>query len=581
MIDSKHFLNGISNTGYLTAAICAFGVLIVWKLISAIFFSPLSHIPGPLLTAITPHYINFLSALNQRTIGTYSLHRRYGPIVRVSPTEVSVLSPEAVREVYSSPHYAKYAPLYSMFGHFGAPSAFSSCTREEHGWRRKAVSQSYSLSFVLKDEVATGKVLQAVKDYLNFVESDRRVDIYNANTFYATDVVTGKIFGSEASMKTLAGNEAHREIVLGHYDRTGRVPTWMLLELPFITNVLEWLAFYRRKAWSWVWGGEVKDREIVARIRKWSWDAFMDAKSNSREDTIAGRLAKLVREGGSAEGVWDDRGAIIAEGNDTPQSGSFGYSTSYLTLLDYWVEGDDPIITLNAQKRLHSELLDAFPKSAEISGSGWPHSMDVQILPHETILKALNLPYLDAILKETLRIYTAVPIRLPRVVPPSAATNSTSSHRSGRIVEGKFIPAGTTIGAFAYGIHRDEVFAVETGEKDKPGDVDSFLPERWLINGGVEGELTPDASAKEKQRIRAIEARLWAFSSGGRNCVGRHVSILGMKLLLVAIYSRYQTRVTPNSGVKVTHNRWNDRRTFRDVLPFLGVDGVVTFTPYE
>jgi len=98
----------------------------------------------------------------------------------------------------------------------------------------------------------------------------------------------------------------------------------------------------------------------------------------------------------------------------------------------------------NVQKRLHSELLDAFPKPAEKSSSGWPHSMDIQSLPHETILKVLNLPYLDAVLKETLRVYTAIPITLPRVVPPSAITDSISGHRNGRVVEGKFIPAGKT-----------------------------------------------------------------------------------------------------------------------------------------
>ncbi|CAZ80254.1 unnamed protein product [Tuber melanosporum] len=576
MIDSEYFLNGISNMEYLTAAICAFGALIVWKLISAIFFSPLSHIPGPLVTAVTPHYINFLSALNQRTVGTYSLHKRYGPIVRLSPTEISILSPQAIKEVYSSPHYTKYTPLYSIFTHFGAQNSFTSCTREEHGWRRKAVSEPYSLSFVLKDEAATGKVLKAVKDYLGFVESDRRVDIYNANTFYATDVVTGKIFGLEASMKTLAGNEEHREIVLGHYARTRRTQVWMYIEFPLIMNLFEWFAFYTGRVWSWIHGEEIEGWEMVSQAQRWGWDAYMDAKSNSREGTVAGRLAKLVQEGGSGEEAWDDRGAV-SEVMDQMLAG-MDTTGDTLSFLMYQISLPE---SRSVQKRLHSELLNAFPKSAEMPGLGWPHSMDVQSLPHETILKVLNLPYLDAALKETLRVYSAIPITLPRVVPASTTTDRISGHRNGRILEGKFIPAGTTIGTLAYGIHRDEVFAVETKQKDEPGDVDSFVPERWLINGGIEGKLTPDELEQEKQRIRTMEARLWAFGSGGRNCVGRHLSILEMKLLLATIYSRYQTQVTPNSGVKITHNRWDQRRTFRDVLPFRRVDGVVTFTPYE
>ena len=172
------------------------------------------------------------------------------------------------------------------------------------------MSESYSLSFVLKNEVATGKVLKVVKDYLGFVESDRRVDIYNANIFYAIDVVTGKIFGSEASMKTLAGNEAHREIVFGQFARTRRAQVWMYIEFPFVMNVFKRVLFYTGRVWNWVCGEKIEDWEMVGQIQRWGWDAYMDAQSNSGEDTVARRLRRLVQEGGSTEGVWDDKGAI-------------------------------------------------------------------------------------------------------------------------------------------------------------------------------------------------------------------------------------------------------------------------------
>ena len=48
----------------------------------------------------------------------------------------------------------------------------------------------------------------------------------------------------------------------------------------------------------------------------------------------------------------------------------------------------------------------------------------------------------DAVLKETLRMYSALPATLPRVVPPSTTTDMISGGRNGRVVEGKFIPAG-------------------------------------------------------------------------------------------------------------------------------------------
>ncbi|KAL0254661.1 hypothetical protein SLS55_010141 [Diplodia seriata] len=56
-----------------------------------------------------------------------------------------------------------------------------------------------------------------------------------------------------------------------------------------------------------------------------------------------------------------------------------------------------------------------------------------------------QLPLLNAIINETLRLYCAVPGSLPRVVPAGGAT-----------IGGYFIPEGTTVSTQAYTLHRDE-----------------------------------------------------------------------------------------------------------------------------
>lgn len=141
------------------------------------------------------------------------------------------------------------------------------------------------------------------------------------------------------------------------------------------------------------------------------------------------------------------------------------------------------------------------------------------------------LPYLDAVLKETLRIYTAIPITLPRVVPPLTSMTqprfkeSKISKKNGRYIEGYFLPAGTVVGSFAHGIHRDkDIFAVQDrpdGGTDLSG-VDDFYPERWLVGEGrdIPG-LSTDSIQHEEERIRIMERRFWAFGSGGRGCVGK------------------------------------------------------------
>ncbi|KAI1214327.1 putative elymoclavine monooxygenase [Annulohypoxylon truncatum] len=94
-----------------------------------------------------------------------------------------------------------------------------------------------------------------------------------------------------------------------------------------------------------------------------------------------------------------------------------------------------------------------------------------------------NLPYLNAVVKETLRLSNPVPGCLPRIVP------------SGGIhVKSVYIPAGTAVSV--------TLLCIQQNEKLFP-EPQKFRPERWL---GEEGKLV------EKWNI--------AFSRGPRQCIG-------------------------------------------------------------
>jgi cytochrome P450 len=75
--------------------------------------------------------------------------------------------------------------------------------------------------------------------------------------------------------------------------------------------------------------------------------------------------------------------------------------------------------------------------------------------------QAQNLPYLQACLKEAMRVRPAVGLNITRVVPPEGAE-----------LDGHFFPGGTTIACNGWVLHRDkEVFGQ---------DADDYRPERWL-----------------------------------------------------------------------------------------------------
>lgn len=90
--------------------------------------------------------------------------------------------------------------------------------------------------------------------------------------------------------------------------------------------------------------------------------------------------------------------------------------------------------------------------------------------------------YLAAVIKETLRLYAP----LPSFEPRSGSVDS--------VIDGYSIPAGTVVGMAPYTLHRNpEVFK----------DPFTFNPDRWLAVDTTE-----------------MNRWFWAFSSGGRMCVG-------------------------------------------------------------
>ncbi|KAL2024430.1 hypothetical protein VTK56DRAFT_8241 [Thermocarpiscus australiensis] len=134
-----------------------------------------------------------------------------------------------------------------------------------------------------------------------------------------------------------------------------------------------------------------------------------------------------------------------------------------------------------------------------------------------------KLPYLDAVVMEGLRCYPAIPMSLPRLVP-----------RVGRTIDGFFLPEGTTVSCQAYSVHR-----VDKTVFPSP---DTFLPERWLED--------PKGDAERKKH-------LFAFGAGGRGCIGKHLAIAEMKMLLQAVYSRFTT--VPDLAMEPCHMEMSDQ----------------------
>jgi cytochrome P450 len=97
-----------------------------------------------------------------------------------------------------------------------------------------------------------------------------------------------------------------------------------------------------------------------------------------------------------------------------------------------------------------------------------------------------QLAYLEAVVKEGLRVFPSIPMSLPRCIPAGGAT-----------VDGQWLPGGTIVSCQPYSMHR-----MDEGVFPNP---DDFEPQRWL----------EEKASTERNRL------FFAFSNGGRACIGR------------------------------------------------------------
>lgn len=126
-----------------------------------------------------------------------------------------------------------------------------------------------------------------------------------------------------------------------------------------------------------------------------------------------------------------------------------------------------------------------------------------------------GLPYLDAVMREAMRINPGIAMIFERVVPEGGFT----------LPDGRYIPAGTKVGINP---------AVTNRDKDVFGDdADVFNPDRWLRKP----DETQEAFDARLRRMRDVAD--FTFGGGGRVCMGRYLAVLELYKLFATLYSLY------------------------------------------
>ncbi|KAI8216517.1 hypothetical protein K4K54_012135 [Colletotrichum sp. SAR 10_86] len=171
---------------------------------------------------------------------------------------------------------------------------------------------------------------------------------------------------------------------------------------------------------------------------------------------------------------------------------------------------------------------------AEIDAAA-PHTAQPVIADAE----ARALPYLQAVIKEGLRIFQ-----------PAASFAAKEAPPEGDVWKGTFIPGGTRIGWSVWAVLRRE----ETWGKDSA----EFRPERWIMeaDGG---------SCTSAEKLREMEG-VWelVFSYGRHQCLGKPVAVMELNKVFFELFRRFDFSIcypltpwkTANCGVHLQSEMW-------------------------
>ncbi|KAM0326320.1 hypothetical protein ACHAQA_006920 [Verticillium albo-atrum] len=151
-----------------------------------------------------------------------------------------------------------------------------------------------------------------------------------------------------------------------------------------------------------------------------------------------------------------------------------------------------------------------------------------QPCPHAT---ARALPYLEAVVRETLRYHPAVSMTMERIVPDGGLV----------LPDGSVVPGGCFVGMNPYIVGRNKgIFGP---------DADDFRPDRWLQQDDENEEAY-------KERMQLWNTANLTFGGGSRICLGRNLSQMEVYKVVPSVISRFDIELADPNEKWWTSSRW-------------------------
>ena len=454
------------------------------------YFHPLSRFPGPFWASITSLWYFQTIRLGKARNVQHSLHEKYGDFVRIGPKQLAVCHPEAIETIFGAKNGRVWRKggFYDGFdSHYPNSRAdgFSERDEAKNTERRRLIAGLYAQGNVLSYEPRVDRVIDLFYRKMEiFCESEEPADISLWLKRYTFDVI-GEIFHG-------------REDGFGMVREGRDYNQWCYLmevmpDIGASITYIPWAFRYLYLASQLVYKSGrdgvkgmldiVKQAERATHER---WKAMQQGHEYPHDDILTGLLEIVQEKGTKVQWTVED---VVTEVWSTIWAGSDTTASALTSIFYHLHKAPDKL------EKLRREIDGAF-RDGRLS---YPIRFN----------DARKLPYLHAVVVESMRVHPSIGLGLPREVPSEGAD-----------ICGTFVPGDVEV-----------IMNPAAVQFDKRGfgeDAHEWIPERWY---------------RDEAAVKQMERAMLRFGHGPRMCIGRHISEVEMYKLLPTILREFEFKL--------------------------------------
>jgi len=453
----------------------AIGVVLLFIVVNVLStirqYRRLAHFKGPFQASLSKWWLIKRVGGGRAYLDFWEVNKRYGSIARIGPNDLVTSDPDLMKHMLGARSVYRRSDWYDgMRFNPAMNNCLSWRDEEEHLKLRSKMAAGYSGREV---EGLERKIDENILRFASLIDSyvtqGKPFDFGRKAQYFTLDVISDIAFGEPFGFI-----ETDSDVY--EYIRT----TEETIPMAMVTTVIPWLVtLLSSPTFKWLMPSE-KDKLGFGKVM------------GVAKETAAERFGpdKKVRR--------DMLGSFIAHGLTQREAES--------EILLQIVAGSDTTATAIRSTILH--LITSPRILAKLHAEISAHPYSTPVIPNSI---AQEMPYLQAVIKEGLRIF-----------PPVAGLMAKESPPGGDTFKGQYIPGGTRVGYCAWGIYRDEgIWGADAGE---------FRPERWIDDS--------------EDKIKHMESTLdLIFSYGRYQCLGRPVALMELNKVFVKLLTQFDLAV--------------------------------------